>query len=279
MSAPAPAEGLRASGVMVRLDGTTIIDGVDCRVAPGTLTALVGPNGSGKSTLLRSLAGVEPPAAGEVRFDGVDLLAAHRRERARTVAFVEQETSTELALTVRSVVELGRTPHRSLFSGDEDLDRATVDEALAVCGMAAFAERGFGTLSGGERQQVMLAKAIAQRPRLLLLDEPTNHLDIHAQLAVMTLLGRLATSGVTVLAALHDLNLATAFSDAVIVMRKGRVVAAGETASTLSARLIGEVYGVRATVIPRPGGGGPVIAFDPADDPPAEHSLQAEGEP
>ena len=131
--------------------------------------------------------------------------------------------------------------------------------------MDGFSDRDFTTLSGGERQRVLLAKALAQQPRLLLLDEPTNHLDISAQLATLRLLSSLARSGVTVLAALHDLGLAAAASDHLVVLRYGRVILAGPTAQILTPELIFDVYGVHALVLPHPNSGRPMIAFSPLD--------------
>jgi iron complex transport system ATP-binding protein len=253
--------GLEADRVEVRIDGTLIIDGVDCSVAHGTFSALIGPNGAGKSTLLAALAGIEAPDGGSIRFEREDLRAMHRRRRARTVTFVEQDAGTELALTVRQVVALGRMPYQSLWSDGGPDDAAIVTRALDAARVAPFADRDFTTLSGGERQRVLLAKALAQEPRLLLLDEPTNHLDISAQLSVLALLGTLAHDGVTVLAALHDLNLAAAHCDTVIVLKAGRVYAAGLTAEVLTPRLIAEVYGVNASVLENPVTGRPVIAF------------------
>ena len=156
-------------------------------------------------------------------------------------------------------------PYRSLFGDDPSDAAAIVAECLARVELGDFAAREFGSLSGGERQRVMLARALAQEPRLLLLDEPTNHLDIHAQLAVLGLLGRLAADGVTVVAALHDLSLAASYADYVIVLRDGRVVAAGETAQTLRPELIRDVYRVEATVLENPVTRRPVIALSPLD--------------
>ena len=255
--------GLDASRVDIRIDGTLIIDGVDCTVASGTFSALLGPNGAGKSTLLAVLAGIERAQGGSVRFDGDDLHRMPRRQRARTIGFVEQEASTELALTVRQVIALGRTPYQSLWGDDSADDAAVVGSVLASTGLDPFAERLFVSLSGGERQRVMLAKALAQEPRLLLLDEPTNHLDISAQLSTLALIRSLTERGdaMTVLAALHDLNHAAAYCDHVIVLRRGTVFAAGATEEVLTPELIGEVYGVRADVLRNPATGRPVIAF------------------
>ena len=257
------ASGLEADGLSVTAGGALIIDGIDCSVPHGSFTALVGPNGAGKSTLLRALAAVERPNSGTVRFAGSDLRAMQRRARARVLAFVEQDAATELALTVREVVALGRLPHESLLGGPAASSEAVITAALETVGMTDFAERVLTSLSGGERQRVLLAKALAQEPQLLLLDEPTNHLDIGAGLETLELLQSVASAGSTVLAALQDLNLAATWCDRVIVVADGAVVAAGPTSDTLTAELIGDVYGVDATVLTNPTTGRPVIAFSP----------------
>ncbi|MCU1439706.1 MAG: ATP-binding cassette protein [Rhodoglobus sp.] len=257
--------GLTGSRIRVLAGDTLIIDGVDCTVPAGSLTALIGPNGAGKSTLLRALAAVTRPAAGSVVFDDVDLLAAPRRQRARLAAFVEQDASADTAMTVASVVGLGRLPHQDLWRDETPESRRIVAEALATVGMTDFASREFASLSGGERQRVMLARALAQEPRLLLLDEPTNHLDIRAQLSALLLLRELAAGGATVLAALHDLGLAATYADHVIVLREGKVAAAGPTASTLTPSLIRDIYGVHATVLENPVTRRPVIALSPLE--------------
>jgi iron complex transport system ATP-binding protein len=260
--------GLGVAGVTIRVRATTLVDGVGFTAPAGAVTALLGPNGAGKSTLLRAIAGVERPASGSVRFEGDDLLALPRRERARRVAFVEQESSTELPLTVREVVGLGRTPFEAAFGGafagafggrDPDAVRL-VDEAMATARVQGFADRELPSLSGGERQRVMLARALAQQPRLLLLDEPTNHLDVGAQLDVLATLQQLAASGTTVVAALHDLTSAAAHADTVVVLSHGRVVAAGPTAETLTPELVRTVYGIEARWMTNPLTGRPLLA-------------------
>lgn len=251
---------LDATRIRILAGDLALVDGVQVHAPAGSLTALVGPNGAGKSTLLHALAGVRRPAEGTVLFGDDDLFALSRRERARRAAFVEQDTAVDATMTVADVVGLGRLPHRGLFAEPEP---AEVAQALAAVGMEPFAHRPVATLSGGERQRVVLARALAQRPRLLLLDEPTNHLDVGAQLAVLGLLERLARDGVTVVAALHDLGLAAAYADRAVVLREGRVVAAGPTETTLTAELIRDVYGVAATVLRHPDTGRPVIAYAP----------------
>jgi iron complex transport system ATP-binding protein len=256
---------LEVAGVTVRAGTATLVDDASFAAPPASFTALLGPNGAGKSTLLRAVAGVARPASGTVAFDGVDLLALPRRERARRLALVEQESATELPLTVRAVVGLGRTPHESVLGGRDADASAAIDEALATAGVAGFAARDITTLSGGERQRVMLARALAQHPRILILDEPTNHLDIGAQLEVLDLLGSLARGGTTVLAALHDLTLAASHADAVVVMAHGRVVANGPTAETLTPALVRDVYGVDARFIDNPLTGKPLLAVSRRD--------------
>lgn len=253
--------GLVARRISVRAGGRLLVDGVDCTVPRGSLTAMIGPNGAGKSTLLRALAAVDRPASGAVAFERDDLHTMPRRHRARVVAFVEQESSTELGLTVREVVALGRIPHQPVFQNATPDDAALVDAALRRCRLLDLAGRDVTTLSGGERQRVQLARALAQEPRLLLLDEPTNHLDIAAQLDVLELLHELAAQGVTVLAALHDLSLAAAHCDRVIVLHAGRVTAAGPTEEALTPDLIERVYGVQAAVLRHPATGRPLLAF------------------
>ncbi|WP_448071580.1 ABC transporter ATP-binding protein [Georgenia yuyongxinii] len=240
----------------------TILDGVDATVPTGAVCAVVGPNGAGKSTLLRLLVGALAPAAGTLLLAGEDLTRLTRRQRARELALVEQDAPSDVAHDVLDVVLLGRTPHRPRWGGDSATDLAAAHRAIARTGAGATAGREFTTLSGGERQRVHLARALAQEPQLLLLDEPTNHLDVAAQLAVLGLARELADDGVTVLAALHDLNHALRFCDHVLVLDAGRVVAAGRPAAVLTAELVSAVYGVRAHRVSARGRD--LLVFDPA---------------
>ena len=251
---------LISEGASAAIGGRLVVDGVSIEVAAGSLTALIGPNGAGKSTLIRVLSGVVKPTDGRVTYNGRDWNATPRRDRARLAALVEQDSTAEFGVTVRDAVALGRTPYTRLLGGETELDSAAIEAALEATRTGAFRDRELSTLSGGERQRVQLARALAQQPRLLLLDEPTNHLDIGAQLEVMTTLRTLAADGLAVLTALHDLNLATQ-ADQVVVLAAGRVVAAGSPEAVLTSALIGEVYGVAATVLTHPVSGAPVIAF------------------
>ena len=261
--------GLTAERVSWTIDGRPILDDVGVLAPAGAVTGLLGPNGSGKSTLLRILAGVQqaghaPPSGTDTSttFDGVDLGGVPRRERARVLALVEQDAGTDLPLSVLDAVLLGRIPHRSLLAGDSDADRAAAHAALLAAGAEELADREVGTLSGGKRQRVHMARALAQEPRLILLDEPTNHLDIAAQLDAMRVLRDLAADGVTVVAALHDLNLAASTCDHLVLLDQGRVVATGPVGEVLVPEVLEPVYGVRVDVLTHPRTGRPVLSFE-----------------
>lgn len=247
------AVDLTAEGLGYRIDGLALLADVSLRLRAGTVTGLLGPNGSGKSTLLRLVVGALPPSAGTlaVTEDGTtaDLATMGRRERARRLAFVEQDAHAEVPLRVRDVVGLGRFPHERRMLGGSigEVDgEAVIEDAMARAGVTALADRAFDTLSGGERQRVQLARALAQQPRVLLLDEPTNHLDLAAQLEMVQLLREVADTGVGVLVALHDLQHAVAVCDDVVVLDRGGVVAGGEPAQVLTPALLAQVWRVRA---------------------------------
>ncbi|WP_239456479.1 ABC transporter ATP-binding protein [Nocardioides solisilvae] len=264
-----------------RVEGRAVLVHDACFEVPtGGVVALVGPNGAGKSSLLRLVAGTassdrlpagSPTDGGRdgvrpaVTLDGVELLGMRRRERARVVATVEQEARAEFHLTVRQVVALGRIPHESPWAVAGADDAGVVDAAMSRTGVTDLADRSLATLSGGEQQRVQLARALAQQPRLLLLDEPTNHLDVRAQLDTLGLLREVAATGITVVAALHDLNLAAAHCDHVVVLAGGRVRAVGAVDEVLVPKLIEETYGVVADVVAHPRTGRPLIAFSSAN--------------
>lgn len=222
---------------------------VNLAIPKRSLTALLGPNGGGKTTLVSLLAGVVKPQHGRVLLDGADLSTLSRREIARRVAVVPQETHPAFDYTVMEMVLMGRHPHLGPLAveGPEDFDIAR--QALSATGTAALAERSYMTLSGGEKQRVIIASALAQSPDLLLLDEPTASLDLAYQLEITSLLGRLNRErGVTMVLATHDLNLAAALCTHVVMIRAGSVLAEGATADVLTAAGVRELYGVDADV-------------------------------
>jgi cobalamin transport system ATP-binding protein len=222
-----------------------VLAGLDLSVLRGELVALVGTNGSGKTTLLRLLAGALSPDAGVVRFDGRPVGDWRRVELARRVTVLPQQLDLPVGFRVAELVEMGRAPHaRRLFGSTADDERA-VGRALADADALELAERYPGDLSGGERQRVMVAMALAQEPELLLMDEPTLHLDLAHQVAVLSTIRRLrGQRGLTVIAVLHDLNLATVFAPRVVVLADGRIAADGAPGDVLTPALVERAFGV-----------------------------------
>jgi iron complex transport system ATP-binding protein len=222
---------------------------VGITVQRGSLTGLLGPNGCGKTTLLSIMAGVQRPARGAVVLDGTDVSRLTRRQMARRVASVPQETHPAFDYSVMEMVLMGRHPHLGPFALEGPADIAIAHEMLASTGTAHLAERAYMTLSGGEKQRVIIAGALAQSPDLLLLDEPTASLDLGYQLDIASLLVRLNRErGVTMALATHDLNLAASLCTHIIMLRAGRVLAQGRTGDVLNAAMVRELYGVESEV-------------------------------
>jgi iron complex transport system ATP-binding protein len=222
---------------------------VSFRLDRGDMIAVVGPNGSGKSTLLRVLAGVLRPTTGTVRLDGDDLDRYERREIARRIAVVPQETALEFPFSVTEVVLMGRAPHLGRFGFPGPRDLAIAQDAMRRTGVDALARRSLTELSGGERQRVVIARALAQEPDVLLLDEPTAHLDIRHQVEINELMVELNHDrGLAILAVLHDLNLAAMYYRSVAVLADGRVHSIGPPADVLTHATVRAVYRTEAYV-------------------------------
>jgi iron complex transport system ATP-binding protein len=245
---------LRIDRLSVDIARRRIVSDISLNAGDRQFTALLGPNGSGKSTILKTLYRVHKPAAGRVLLDGADLLALPARDAARRVAVVAQETVSEFDFTVREMVMIGRTPHKRAFDGDTEADHAAAEQAIERSGCAHLAQRSFNTLSGGEKQLVLIARALAQGADHLILDEPTNHLDIRHQVQILELIAGL---GVTILAALHDLSLAALFCQQAYLLSEGRVILGGPPASVLTAQAVQRAYGADVLVIDHPDTGTP----------------------
>lgn len=237
------------------------VSGVSLHVNRGEFVGLIGPNGCGKSTLLKNIYRVLTPDAGSMELDGENLLKMKRRESARRMAVVCQENETPFHFTVEEIVAMGRTPHKGMFETDNGEDKKIVRHALEHVGMQHLAGRSYQSLSGGEKQRVMIARAVAQDCDLMILDEPTNHLDVSYQLQVFDFIRRLK---VTALAAVHDLNLAALYCDRIYVMKRGKIVLEGAPEEVLTPENIWNVYGVRSTVLENPTNGKRIISFLPA---------------
>ncbi|MBO2449424.1 ABC transporter ATP-binding protein [Actinomadura barringtoniae] len=248
---------LTIEGLTAEIESTPIVSGVDLVAEPGEFVGLIGPNGSGKSTLLRTVYRSLRPAAGIVSLNGDDLWRMPARRAALRRAVVTQHGDVTAEFTVREVVAMGRAPHKGLLEREDTADRAVIADALKRVDMLPAADRLFSTLSGGERQRVLVARALAQEAPLLVLDEPTNHLDVRAKLGLLDLIRSL---GLTLLAALHDLDHAAAYCDRVVVLKDGRVKAAGPPLEVLTPAFVADVFGVRAHIGEHPITGRPHIA-------------------
>jgi iron complex transport system ATP-binding protein len=241
-------------GLSVDLSGRRIVKDIDIAVPDGRFVGLLGPNGSGKSTILKAIYRVQPPAAGRVLLDGADLLSMRPKDAARRIAVVAQDATVEFDFTVLEMVMIGRTPHKRAFERDGETDRAVVAEAIERVGCERLVHRSFNTLSGGEKQRVLIARAIAQGADHLILDEPTNHLDIRYQIEVLELV---AGFGMTVLAALHDLSLAALFCDTVCLLADGVVVTTGPPKAVITVEMVRHAYGADVLVVEHPETGTP----------------------
>ncbi|MFJ8229898.1 ABC transporter ATP-binding protein [Streptomyces sp. NPDC094448] len=253
--AAAPPAALTGHDLLLRYDGKPVVHSVSVALAPGRATALVGPNGSGKSTLLRALSRLHRVDAGRVTLGGVggeperDVALLSSRDFAREVTLFSQARPVPQGLTVAEVVAFGRHPYRRGFAGTSAEDRSAVDRAMRVTGVRDMAGRQVGELSGGEMQRVWLAACLAQDTGVVLLDEPTNHLDLRYQFETLDLVRDLVEEhGIAVGIVLHDLDQASRIADTVVLMRSGRVYAAGAPADVLTAENIGEVYDIRVEV-------------------------------
>jgi iron complex transport system ATP-binding protein len=249
---------LDVSAVSISIETTRIVEDIHLRVEPGEIVGLIGPNGSGKSTLLRSVYRMLKPEAGYIRLGDEDVWKMNARESARRTGVVVQESASDFEFTVSDVVMMGRTPHKGLLELDNAQDEDIIASALKQVDMSAFAQRLYGTLSGGEKQRVLMARALAQQPKLLVLDEHTNHLDIRHQLEVLDLVQKL---GLTTLITLHDLNLAAIYCHRLYMLKAGHIVASGSPVEVLTPHNLRDVFEVEAFIGKHPTRGHLQLSF------------------
>lgn len=235
---------VRIEGLSAALGGREVLHQIDTRFEPGHLTAIIGPNGAGKTTLLRSIIGSVPSTGGRVVVGGRPVDHYRPRELARKVAFVPQDTHAEFSFRVEEVILMGRYPHLGLLERAGTADRQAVLDAMCVLGIEPLKDRNIMTLSEGECQRVLVARALATQSRVLLLDEPVSHLDIAHRLTLVDLLLKLAKDNLTVAVVLHDLDLALRYADRVVVINDGRAVASGTPEELLEDATIETVFGV-----------------------------------
>lgn len=236
-----------------------ILKGVDIAIAQGKLTVLLGPNGSGKSTLLKTLARTLKPSAGRVYLDGKDIHHSNTRDVAKRLGILPQGPIAPEGLTVKQLVGMGRFPHQTLWRQDNKQDAEAIREAMAYTNVTEFANRNVDALSGGQRQRCWIAMVLAQKTDLILLDEPTTFLDLKVQVDLLELLSRLAHEhGRTLLLVLHDLNLAAAYADHLVMMCDGRITTSGPPSEIFTAANLKRVFDLEARVIHDPESGSPV---------------------
>lgn len=235
-----------------------LVDEVSATAAAGEVVGVLGPNGSGKSTLLRMVYRAQRPDGGRVLLDGEDVWAHSQRWVAQRIGVVLQDMPGDFPLTVRDVVMMGRFAGKRTLDSVGEEDRRLVDAAVRLVELVELVDQPFGLLSGGERQRVLIARALVTQARLLVMDEPTNHLDIHHQLGTLDLVRRL---GVTVLVALHDLNLAARYCDRIYLLDQGRLAAAGEPEAVLTPPVLGDIYQVSVQIQTHPTAGTPLVVI------------------
>ncbi len=251
---------LRVEGVRAAYGERAVLHGADLRVRRGEFVGLIGPNGCGKTTLFRVVTGVKRPLAGRVTLKDRPLGEIPWRERACIMACLAQDIVLDLPFTVREVAQMGRTARLGLLAGETTADRQAAEQALALADVAGLADRPITQISGGERRRAFLAMCLAQQPELLLLDEPTSHLDLGHQLAALDLIRSLnEREGLTVLAVLHDLNLASEYCDRLYLMQEGRIVAEGAPESVVTSDAIRRTYSASVLTQPNPISGRPHV--------------------
>lgn len=249
---------LTAEHLSITLAGTDIVKDISLSVEKGQFVGLIGPNGCGKSTLLKSIYKVIKPQKGLVFLGEKDVLKSSARMISKEMGVVGQFNELSFDFTVHEMVMMGRTPHKHLMESDSLKDYDIVADALERVHLSTYADRSYLTLSGGEKQRVILARAIAQQPEFLILDEPTNHLDIKYQLQILSVVKSL---NIGVLAALHDLSMASVYCDILYVIKQGEVLASGRPKDILTNELIRQVYDINCEVYSNPITGDLAIAY------------------
>lgn len=236
---------LHVDGVCYEIDGIRVLKNVSLNVEKGEFVGLVGPNGCGKSTLLKNIYRVYRPSDGKIFIDGSDVRKLTSREAARKAAVVVQENQVEFDVKVMDMVLLGRYAHKKMFEGDSKEDVEAAIDSLEKVGLGGWGDRSFLSLSGGEKQRVLIARALVQDAGLIILDEPTNHLDIGCQIEIMNLVKK---AEITIFTSLHDLNIAALYCDRIFVMKDGEIIASGPPEKVITESMVGEVFGVNADV-------------------------------
>ena len=236
---------LQVENLTYDIGGTRILKGITFDVEENTFVGVIGPNGSGKSTMLKSIYGVNRPSGGNIYFEGENLLEVSGKDRAKKIAVLAQESGGQFDFSVQQVVEMGRYPHKDTLENYSKHDLEIVDRVLREMKLDNYRERSFNTLSGGEKQRVLIARLLVQESKFIILDEPTNHLDIGYQIEIMNIIKKM---GVTVLSAIHDLNMAAIYCDKLVIMKNGELVTQGSVEETLTSEMLKNLFNVDAEI-------------------------------
>lgn len=236
---------LKVEKLTYDIGGTRILKDITFDVEENTFVGVIGPNGSGKSTMLKSIYGVNKPSGGNIYFEGEDLLKISSKDRAKKIAVLAQESGGQFDFSVQQVVEMGRYPHKNTLENYSKHDLEIVDRVLYEMKLDNYRERSFNTLSGGEKQRVLIARLLVQESKFIILDEPTNHLDIGHQIEIMNIIKKM---GVTVLSAIHDMNMAAIYCDKLVIMKKGEVITQGSVEETLTSEMLKDLFNVDAEI-------------------------------
>lgn len=253
--------GLEVKGLTFSYGEKETIKDVSIQVDKGEFVGLIGPNGSGKSTVLKNVYRGLTPDKGSILLDGENIWKMSYKKSARKMAVVGQENDVPFDFMVEEIVAMGRSPHKKMFDIDNEHDKQIVHHALEHMGMEQMAKKNYLNLSGGEKQRVIIARAIAQESDFMILDEPTNHLDISYQMEIFDFIKRL---NVTVLSAIHDLNLAALYCDRIYVLKKGKIVLCGTPEEVFTPENIYDIYGIHSSVMKHPVTGKMSITYLPA---------------
>lgn len=237
---------IKTENINVTLEKNNILKGINIEVDNKEFVGIIGPNGSGKSTLLKCIYRILKPSEGVIKLDGINMKNISIKESSKKLSVLSQHNNYNFDFTVKEIVLMGRAPYKKFMERDNKEDYDIVNDALEKVDMLEFKDRSFQSLSGGEQQRVILARALSQKPKCLILDEPTNHLDIKYQLQLMRIVKSL---NIEVIAAIHDLNIAAMYCDKIYVLKDGKIVKCGKTNEVLTKKLIKDVYEVDADVI------------------------------
>ncbi|MBM4763595.1 heme ABC transporter ATP-binding protein [Bacillus sp. B15-48] len=249
---------IQVQDVSTSINEKRIISNIHLEARSGEFVGVIGPNGSGKSTLLKNIYRLNKPDCGKITLGDEDIYKLSAKKTAQKMAVVSQESQNSFDFSVKEIVLMGRAPHKRMIEIDTEEDLRITEESLNKVGLSNYSDRSITTLSGGEKQRVMVARALAQQAKVLVLDEPTNHLDIHHQLQLMDLV---KTLDITVIAALHDLNIAATYCDRIYVLNRGEIVISGTPEEVLTEATLKEVFRVNTNIVQHPITGKTHITF------------------